>query len=87
MVENEKAVLDFSVGDSYSLILGDIVKQIPYSSVTPSILECFDDLPAIRPSGLPKLRSRSSKPIISYVSEPESHSSNSPTIQNKEDTF
>lgn len=43
-MENGRAILDFSIGDSYLLILGDIVKQIPYSSVTPSSLGCYDEL-------------------------------------------
>lgn len=42
VVSNGRAVLDFSSGDNYILILGDIVKQIPYSSVAPSLLTCFD---------------------------------------------
>jgi hypothetical protein len=51
VVSNGRAVLDFSSGDNYVLILGDIVKQIPYSSVPPSLLSCFDEIdhfPSIR---------------------------------------
>lgn len=44
LVSNGRAVLDFSSGDNYLLVLGDIVKQIPYSSVPPSLLSCFDEL-------------------------------------------
>jgi len=42
-MSNGRAVLDFSVGDGYVMILGDIVKQIPYSSFAPATLGCFDD--------------------------------------------
>jgi alpha-tubulin suppressor-like RCC1 family protein len=44
VVANGRAVLDFSSGDNYLLVLGDIVKQIPYSSVPPSLLTCYDEL-------------------------------------------
>ena len=42
IISNGRAVLDFSAGDNYILILGDIVKQIPYTSAAPSLLTCFD---------------------------------------------
>lgn len=44
VVGNGRAVLDFSVGEGYLLVLGDIVRQIPYSSVAPPLLSCFEDL-------------------------------------------
>jgi hypothetical protein len=47
VLSNGRAILDFSAGDSHLLILGDIVKQIPYSSVPPSVLSCYDDLESI----------------------------------------
>jgi hypothetical protein len=43
-VSNSREVLDFSVGEGYLLILGDIVRQVDYSSVPPSTLSCFEDL-------------------------------------------
>jgi hypothetical protein len=51
VVANGRAVLDFSSGDNYILILGDIVKQIPYSSVPPALLPCYDEIDSLpRPS-------------------------------------
>jgi hypothetical protein len=47
VLSNGRAILDFSAGDNHLLILGDIVKQIPYSSVPPSVLSCYDDLESI----------------------------------------
>lgn len=34
LLSNGRAILDFSIGDNYSMILGDIIDQVPYSGET-----------------------------------------------------
>ena len=43
IINNNRAVLDFSVGEGYLLVLGDIVKQIEYNSVPMTSLNCIED--------------------------------------------
>jgi len=43
VVSNNRAVIDFSAGDGFILVVGDILKQIPYASVPPPLLSCFDE--------------------------------------------
>lgn len=47
VVSNGRAVLDFSAGDNYILIQGDIVKQVAYTSVAPAFLSCYDEIDSI----------------------------------------
>jgi hypothetical protein len=70
VVCNSRAILDFSVGDGFVLVLGDIVKQIPYSSVPPPLLSCFDEFSS---SSVSNQNSADSKTEEEMSNEEESH--------------
>ena len=36
VLDNGRAILDFSAGEGYLMVLGDIVRQIPYPQEVPS---------------------------------------------------